>query len=211
MNTEDVKQLIRTYASAINNKLKIVYYQGKRLLNTENANYSYGTLVDVLEYGLDTIPMENINSVLLLGMGGGSIKKSLKKKYGYAGPVVAVEIDPVVVEIAQREFDVVEHDLLEIHCADAWNFIEQCHREFDLIIVDIFIDTIVPEKFYDPEFWAMIEKNVTQNGFILFNAGIDLDEAYVQEFVCNLPESFIYQKNYRVLESNTVIIMQKVF
>ena len=94
---------------------------------------------------------------------------------------------------------------------DAWDYVAQCDTQFDLIIVDIFIDIHVPDKFYKPKFWKMIEKIVTPNGFVLFNAGIDLDETHAQKFVAELPDSFIYQKNYNVLQSNTVIIMQKVF
>ncbi len=208
---ENNEHLLRKIPSPINKKLKIVKKKGKKLLNTKNTNYSYGTLVDVLEYGLDNIPMQGIDSVLLLGMGGGSIIESLRQKYNYKGPVVAVEIDQVVIDIARDEFGVVESDLLEIHCSDAWDFVDKCDREFSLVIVDIFIDLHVPEKFYRPQFWEMLEKLLVPNGFILFNAGIDLDEQEVKEFVAGLPNSFIYQKNYGVLETNTVIIKQKIF
>ena len=47
---------MKIYNSDINNELLVVYEDGKKILNTKNTNYSYGTLVDVLEYGLDTIP-----------------------------------------------------------------------------------------------------------------------------------------------------------
>ncbi len=205
------EKLIKEINSDINNKLRIVWEDGKKLLNTENTNYSYGTLVDVLEYGIDTLPLSMISSILLLGMGGGSIVKSLRAKYDCHAPVVAVELDPVVINIAHKDFNIEKEQQLEIHEADAWGFIENCQSQFDLIIIDIFIDVNVPKKFYDPRFWAMIEKNVNPNGFILFNAGIDLTEDEVYAFLDSLPESFIYQENYNVLETNTVIIMQKVF
>ena len=57
----------------------------------------------------------------------------------------------------------------------------------------------------------MIENNVNQNGFILYNAGIDMDESKYEVFLEQIPDSFIYQENYFVLKTNTVIIMQKVF
>ncbi len=160
---------------------------------------------------MDRIPITEVTSVLLLGIGAGSIIESLRNKYDYTGPVTAIEIDPVVIEIAENEFGVKANELLEIHCIDAWDYIEQCEQEYDLIIIDIFIDIQVPEKFYKPQFWQMIEKNVSDSGFILFNAGIDMEEEAVREFVRNLPDSFISQKNYNVLKTNTVIIMQKLF
>lgn len=208
---ENTGEILRVYDSSINKKLKIVKKDGKKLLNTKNTNYSYGTLVDVLEYGLDNIPMSGVKSVLLLGMGAGSIIKSLRSKYNCYAPVVGVEIDPVVIDIARDEFGVTADENLEIHCMDAWDYIENTQKQFDLVIIDIFVDVQVPKKFYKPKFWRMLEKNVAQNGFVLFNKGIDMKESKVRKFVNKLPDSFAYQKNYNVLQSNTVIILQKVF
>lgn len=202
---------IRKFPSSINQKLKILWKDGKKLLNTKNANYSYGTLVDVLKHGIDTLPIDKIKSVLLLGMGGGSIIKSLREEYFNYSPVVAVEIDPVVIELAETEFHFTENEDISIHCMDAWKYIEKSKESFDLIIIDIFIDITVPQKFYKMEFWKMIVENVNPNGFILFNAGIDLEEKEVREWVSKLPDNFIYQKNYNVLGSNTVIILQRIF
>ncbi len=203
-------KILKKIDSPINRSLKIVWQDGKKLLNTKNTNYSYGTLVDVLEYGLDTIYMTHVKSVLLLGMGAGSIIKSLREKYNCPAPVVAVEIDPVVIDIAYDEFNIGEEKQLEIHSIDAWDFVEKCDTKFDLIIIDIFIDLIVPEKFYKLEFWKMIEKITNVNGFVLFNAGIDLEEKLITEFLDRLPDSFIYQLNLDVLNSNVVIITQKI-
>ncbi|NLJ82870.1 MAG: fused MFS/spermidine synthase [Bacteroidales bacterium] len=207
---DNTEQILKEYQSPINKYLKIVKKGNKKLLNTKYANYSYGTLVDVLEYGLDSIPLTNVSSVLLLGFGGGSIIESLRKKYDCHAPVVAVDIDPLIIDIARDEFDVKPNKLLEIHCMDAWDYIEKSNSQFDLIIVDIFIDMKVPKKFYKPQFWEMLSKNLTKDGFVLFNAGIDLFKYKVRNFVRKLPDSFVYQKNYNILYSNTVIIMQKI-
>lgn len=205
------EQLIREVSSPINSKLRIVQEAGKKLLNTENTNYSFGTLVDVLEEGLDNIPLGGVESVLLLGMGGGSIIHSLREKYDCHAPVTAVDIDPVVINLAYEEFQIDQLSEVSIHEADAQDFIENCKDAFDLIIIDIYIDVDVPEKFYEAKFWEMIEKNVNSNGFILFNAGIDMSDDKAYDFLERLPASFIYQEMYNVLESNTVFIMQKVF
>ena len=208
---DNKEQLIKSVPSAVNKELKVVMYKGKKLLNTENTNYSYGTLVDVLEYGVDTLPIESIKSILLLGMGAASIVESLREKYYCYAPVTGVELDPVVINLAHEEFDIDQLKDLEIHNMDAWDFVEQSDKEYDLIIIDIFIDVRVPKRFYDPKFWSMLERSVAPNGFVLFNAGIDLEEEDVEKFIDTLPDSFIAQENYNVLVSNTVIMLQKVF
>src|SRR5690625_5386452 len=73
------KKLLRFYPSPINRRLKIFWKEGKKILNTKNANYSYDGLQEVLNKGLDRIPMEEINSVLVLGMGGGCVVDSLRR------------------------------------------------------------------------------------------------------------------------------------
>jgi len=199
------------FDSTINEELEVVWIKGKKLLNTKGTNYSYGGLQEVLNFGLDEIPISNIKSVLVLGMGGGCVVKSLRKKYQYKHKVVGVEIDPVVIEIAKNEFHLLQDKKVELIHADAEEYIAKTKEKFDLIIVDLFIDVKVPPQFYTQEFWKNVATSVNANGFVLFNAGIDLDQNKVEEFLTLVPDSFIAQINFEVLVSNTVIIFNKVY
>lgn len=200
---------VREYNSSINGLLKVKWENGKKILDTEHTNYSYGSLEDVLNYGLDNIPLENVNSVLLLGMGGGCIIGSLKNRYNCHAPVTAIELDPMLIDIAAKEFGIVESEKLNILEADAYHYIVETKDSFDLVIIDIFIDLLVPEKFYKPEFWDAMKKVVKLNGFVLFNTGIDLTEEQVNDFLDSLPDCFLYQVMFHVYESNTLIILNK--
>lgn len=116
---ENKEQKIKIFESEVNRRLKVVWQDGKKLLNTKNTNYSYGTLVDVLEHGLDTIPISKVSSVLLLGMGAGSIIKSLRTKYDSNAPVTAVELDSVVIKLAHKKFNIEHIENVDIHNMDA--------------------------------------------------------------------------------------------
>ena len=199
----------REYHSPINGVLKVRWEKGKKILDTEHTNYSYGSLEDVLNYGLDNIPLENVNSVLLFGMGGGCMISSLKNRYSCHAPVTAIELDPMLIDIAEKEFGVVQSKNLSILETDAYQYITETKDTFDLIIIDIFIDLLVPEKFYKPEFWDAMTKVVNLNGFVLFNTGIDLTEEQVNTFLDTLPDCFLYQVMFEVFESNTLIILNK--
>lgn len=204
-------KLLRFYPSPINRRLKIILKEGKKILNTKNANYSYDGLQEVLNKGLDRIPMDDINSVLVLGMGGGCVVDSLRNRYFYYGPIVGVEIDPVVIEIAEKEFNISQYDDVEIIQADAKRFLPKHKKNYDLIVVDVFIDIKVPKKFYTKKFWKKIENKVNTNGFVLFNAGIDLSQKDIDVFLDNLPDSFVYFIKTNVMKSNTVFVLQKVY
>lgn len=208
---KSVKDSIRYYPSTINGRLKVKWRDGKKVLNTKHTNYSYGTLEKVLNYGLDFIPLEDIKSVLLLGMGGGCIINSLRNRYHCNAPITALELDPVVVEIAEKEFGIIESEDLKIIASDAYAYVMESKDKFDLTIIDIFIDLHVPEAFYNLEFWEAMTNLVNLNGFVLFNTGIDLTEDQVNVFLDSVPDCFLYQVMFQVYESNTLIILNKYY
>src|SRR5690606_16000537 len=113
------KKLLRFYPSPINRRLKIFWKEGKKILNTKNANYSYDGLQEALNKGLVRMTMEEINSALVLEMGGGCVVDSLRNKYFYHGPMVGVEADPMIVDFAEKEFDIAQYDDAKIIQADA--------------------------------------------------------------------------------------------
>jgi len=202
-------RVLKEYHSPINGILRLKKLDGKKILNTDHTNYSYGSLEDVLNYGLDFIPLEDIDSVLLLGMGAGCVIGSLKNRYNCHAPITAIEIDPLLIDIASKEFDIKPSKQLEIIQTDAYDYALKTFNSYDLVIIDIFIDLHVPKKFYSDAFWKAISKIITLNGFVLFNTGIDLTEKQVHEFLDRLPDCFLYQVMFHVYESNTLLILNK--
>ncbi|NJW54708.1 spermine/spermidine synthase domain-containing protein, partial [Salinimicrobium oceani] len=138
--------LTKTYDSQFSGKLEVTWINGRKVLDSKNANYSYGALHEVLDRGLANIHADRATSVLLLGLGGGSAISLLRKKYGYYGKITAVEIDQTIIDISRKEFGIEEHHPLELICADAEAYVKSQSNKFGLIIVDIFLDLTVPEQ-----------------------------------------------------------------
>ncbi|HLS30608.1 MAG TPA: fused MFS/spermidine synthase [Flavobacteriaceae bacterium] len=199
----------KSFESAVNDELLILWEKGKKILNTKNTNYSYGGLEDVLNQGLYFVPIGEVKSVLVLGMGAGCVVESLRNKYNYQGPITGVELDPVVIQIANDEFDLQKDQLVEVIQADAAEYIAHSTRKFDLVIVDLFIDLKVPEQFYGKGFWQNVESRVNDNKFVLFNAGINLDHAEIKKILSNVPTSFEHQIRAKLSFTNTVINFRK--
>ncbi|UOB16321.1 spermidine synthase [Abyssalbus ytuae] len=188
--------------SKINGPLEITWYNGKKLLDSKNANYSYGNLQKTLSYGLSKINVIPETNILLLGMGGGSVIETIHKKINSDVRITAIEIDEVIIEIAMREFNVMAEKNLEIICADAYEYVKRCKHQFELIIIDVFIDTKVPSKFYSVEFWNNIENILQQNGTVLFNAGMNLKTtANIESITGYLGDRF----NFEVFKDKTNI------
>jgi len=161
------------FPSDHNGNLEVTLYNGKKMLDSKNANYSFGSLQRILEIGFNNIDFTNINSILLLGLGGGSAVNSLRKKFKYNKLIHAVELDSKVINIAEKEFGVASSDNLIIQKADALDFVANCKKEFDLVIVDIFIDNRVPNQFYSTKFCENVLKLISSKGNLIFNLGLD--------------------------------------
>lgn len=183
------------YNSNLNGKLTVAWEGDRKVLNSRNANYSYGGLQEVLNRGLRQISMNNISSVLVLGMEAGSVVDSLRNEFNYQGPITGIEIDLLVIEIAEKEFKSVGFENVKWVLADAIEYVAEAKDKFDLIVVDVFIDAKVPQGIYDASFWRNIESLVADNKFVLFNAGIDLAEDKMYNFIDVLPESLSIKKS----------------
>ena len=93
--------ITRKINSDYNGTLEITWYNGKKQLNTKNANYSYGLLQKILKIGLQKIDLRPSKNILLLGLGGGSVIKTLRDDFDYQQYITAIDIDPVIINIAQ--------------------------------------------------------------------------------------------------------------
>lgn len=159
----------RKVKSEFSGDLELTTVCGKKVLDTRNTNYSYGSLQRVLKYSLQQLDLNNTGKVLLLGLGGGSVIRTLRDSMNYTGELVAVDIDPVIIDIARQEFHVVEGPDTKIICADAFQFVENEQSGYDLVIVDLFIDNVVPDKFLDTYFWRKVLGLLNENGDVIFN------------------------------------------
>lgn len=156
--------------------LEINYVDGQKVLDSKNTSYSYGNLQKVWELTLDQISLRGVERVLILGMGGGSSIELLREKFKYKGKIVAVEIDPVIIDIAKTEFNIRPSAMLKIECIDAAEYVNRKTRKFDLILVDVFIDDKIPGKLLSREFWKKLSGKTNPDGRILFNAFTDVEK-----------------------------------
>ena len=204
--------ITKTIKSNYNGTLEITWHNGKKYLNTKNANYSYGSLQEILKFGLEKIQLKNTNSILLLGLAGGSVIETLQQDYNYKNSITAVDIDTVIIDVAKKEFNLNNYKKLEIICDDALHFVEQNKKHYDLIIIDLFIDTKMPEQFLDIPFWKNIIKSNSKTGRILFNASLKNSKDNTLKSV----EDFLFKNSYNVAifnkvnETNTLIIANRL-
>lgn len=174
--------------SDISKTIEVTLSGGELVLDSKNANYSYGSLQRVLRLGLKRIGFSNIlkmDNILVLGVAGGSVIKTLTQEIEYKGKITGVEIDQYIIDIANRYFKLDQIKNLNLVIDDAFEFVLKTREKYDLIIIDIFQDTKMPNFLYEEFFKDRILFLLKEKGFILFNTMI-LDkesEAKNKEYV----------------------------
>ena len=198
--------LTRKVRSSFSGELEITLINGKKVLDSANTNYSYGSLQRILKFSLEQIDLNKKNEILLLGLGGGSVLETLRNDLNYTGKITAVEIDRAVIAIAYRDFGIASDEKTHILCEDAFAYIEQTDKLFDLIIIDLFIDDRIPEQCFTSRFWKKIIKSTEKQGNIIFNTLKDppSDTMAIQE---ELEQNGMNCRMFRNIESiNNVLI-----
>ena len=161
--------------SEFSKNLEVTWNNGYLVLDSENTNYSFGSLQRVLKKGLKYIGYDRIkkfDSILILGVAGGSIIVTLKNDLKFEGKITGVEIDPAAIEIANKYFGLDQFNNVEIIIDDAFEFVLKTKEKYDLIVIDIFQDTTMPNFLFEDFFINRINFLLNINGFILFNTMI---------------------------------------
>ncbi len=113
---------------------------------------------------------------MVLGVAGGSVIKTLVDEIKCKGKITGVEIDESVIEIANQYFQLDRIKNLEIVIDDAFEFVLKTKSNYDLIIIDVFQDTTMPNFLFEDFFINRINFLLNVNGFILFNTMVINEE-----------------------------------
>jgi spermidine synthase len=158
--------------SKISKSFEVTWNDGKLVLDTENTNFSYGSLQKVLKKGLLEIGIEeiqNVKNILLLGVAGGSVIQTLVNDFNFKGKITGIEIEEEIIEIGNLYFDLDTFENLEIIISDAEVFVKNNADKYELIIIDIFQDNLMPDFLFEVSFINNLKKRLVDNGNILFN------------------------------------------
>lgn len=202
--------------SARSKVIEIIWANGELVLDSENTNYSYGSLQRILRYGLRNIGYDKVvkmDHILVLGVAGGSVIKTLVDEINYRGKITGVEIDPDMIQIANQYFNLNEIKQLEVIIDDAFEFVLKTKDRYNLIIIDIFEDTNMPNFLFEKFFSERVCFLLKDQGFILFNTMI-LDEAHNvrnRKYITEINSQLFTSKMLpRIEVHNELIIIEKV-
>lgn len=162
---------LKNWNSKYSGQVELILVNGKKVLNTQHANYSFDSLHRVFQYVLGNYmpQIEPDDKLLLLGLGGGSVPFILRRELKIPNLLTAIEIDPLMIQIAREEFGINELDNIIIIEANAANYVKHCNDSYACILVDIFIDDKVPEFIHTIGFLKDLKRILKPHGRIFIN------------------------------------------
>lgn len=203
---------LETTQSPHNPHLQVVASRGRVRLDTKNATYSHEDLYTNFYQCFQQIKIsqQTLQNVLVLGLGLGSIPLMLEQNFKQNAQYQAVEIDPIIIQLAQKYMPSPILQKTKITQADAFNFIENppTATKFDLIAIDIFIDDKIPQNIQTQNFLKNTQKILKTKGILIFNHlnnKSQTQEFYNQIFSKTLPNTKLI-----TLKHNTMMHYQKL-
>jgi spermidine synthase len=160
--------------------VRVVDRSGLRILFFDDAPETQVSLKDPLKghfeytefFHLAWLWNTQITNVLMIGLGGGSAQAS----FGHYYPditIQSVEIDPVVVQVAQNYFRFTPSERQKVETSDGRVFLRRAKAHYDLIILDAYVQgrygSGIPQHLATREFFEIVRDRLSTNGIVAYN------------------------------------------
>ena len=111
-----------------------------------------------------------VNNVLILGLGGGTVAKLIRKNWPDA-KITGIDIDSAMVELGKKYLGLNESGV-EIKIGDAFELgkrLKTKGERFNLVVIDLYNGDKYPEKFETEEFINLVKSLLSKSGMVVFN------------------------------------------
>jgi len=151
-------KILEETESKYNGHLKVLRTWGMgNYIQSNGLTQSGGIVETIWKSTLRQIPNSKfpILNCLILGLGGGTLAKLLRKKYPNA-KITGVEIDPIMIELGKKYLSLDKYNI-DIKIADASNY-SLIPNRYSLVIVDMYSGDNFPKGFESENFLKKISK-----------------------------------------------------
>jgi spermidine synthase len=132
---------------------------------------------------------DRVDNLLLIGSAAGTIPRQYTAIYGDI-PIDGVEIDPEIIRVGRRWFDMNEPNL-DVAAADGRYYLVNAGKQYDVIGVDAYRPPYIPFHLTTLEFFGHVREHLTGEGVVAINAGrTDSDYSLVNALASTMKEVF---------------------
>lgn len=160
--------------------IRVVDEMGVRFLSFDGSTETRMSLADSLKghfeyteyFHLVWLWNDKLTNVLMIGLGGGSAQRSFEHYYPKL-KIETVELDPVVVNVAERFFYFKKGENQIVHIEDGRQYLRRTTNLYGAIIMDAYhsgrYGSFVPYHLTTKEFFEIALSKLTTNGVIAYN------------------------------------------
>jgi spermidine synthase len=139
---------------------------------------------------------QHLHRVCIIGLAGGTIAHQFTDVYN-AVPIDGVELDPAVVGVGRKFFDMTEPNL-HVYTQDGRTFLSTTQTQYDVIALDPYQQFYIPFHLATKEFFTLVRSHLSPNGVVVLNTIHGRSNfSLVQAFINTMSQVFptIYEIN----------------
>ncbi len=169
-----IPQVVARFSTLHNRDIRILEEKGKYKLLVNGSRQSGPYIQKLWQHAFTTfgiIPSPDVRSVLVLGVGGGTVIHLLHTLYSHA-QITGVDIDDKMIAIGKKYFDLDNITGLSLIQSDAKTFVAHARvdkKKWDMVVVDIFVGATIPPFVAEESFLKDVSAILTPRGTLLIN------------------------------------------
>lgn len=145
------------------------------------------------DFHLAKVIRPEAKSLLMIGLGGGTAVKQFLRLYPDV-TIDAVDIDPMVVDVARKFFMLPESNRLRVTVSDGRVFLKGTTKSWDVIFVDSYTHNrygaTIPPHLVTREFFAEAKRHLNPSGIVHFHCATNGDAPMAQAVYRTLRDVF---------------------
>ena len=168
-------KILEEVESPVNGRIQVIKALGLgTYIQADGITQSGGIVESFWKKALKKVKSQKlkVKSCLILGLGGGSAAKWVRKLWP-ASPrgepeaeITGVDIDPIIVDLGKKYLGVeVDKEVI----ADAEDYLKKEKEKYNLVLVDLYIGDNYPKKFESEVFLKLVLRLLTVDGVVVFN------------------------------------------
>ncbi len=143
----------------------------------------------------------DVRRLAIVGLAGGTIAKQYTQVYG-ALPIDGWDIDPAILEVGRRFFDMNEPNLNAMAADGRWG-LAHSQEVYSVVAVDAYRPPYIPWQLTTREFFELVREHLTSDGVLVINVGrthtdrrlVDamvgtISSVFPSVYVVDVPETF---------------------
>lgn len=197
-----VSENAKTGLRCIHNNEKHLKQGGMNVDSPDRLVFEYYRMSLIVLPFLDNEPKD----ILVIGLGAGAVPRYLNRHFPNAS-IDVVEIDPDILNVAEKFFHFKENDKMRVYINDGRMFIKRAKKKYDVVFLDAYRNGSIPFHLTTREFLAETKKILKPGGVVTSNILSESMNQFHDSMIVTYQNSFEHLYIFTGKESKNYIFV----